>query len=193
MGGAVFPPWSLAWGQTMVGVMVVMVTFSKRTYARHHGSQDCCVQCPWLCGRPLSVHASARDSWTHSGKSGSVSCGVTEYSLEGLLLKLKFQHFDHLTRRTDSFEKTLMLGKIEGRRRRRWWGWDGWMASLTQWTWVWASSGSWWWTGKPSVRQSMDGVAKSQAWLSNWTELNWAQSRFCFSLKVSHENVMVTL
>ena len=59
MGGAVFPPWSLAWGQTMVGVMVVMVTFSKRTYARYHGSQDCCVQCPWLCGRPLSGHTQA--------------------------------------------------------------------------------------------------------------------------------------
>ena len=41
-----------------------------------------------------------------------------EYSLEGLMLKLKLQYFDHLMRRTDSFEKTLMLGKIEGRRRR---------------------------------------------------------------------------
>ena len=45
-------------------------------------------------------------------------------------------------------------------------GWGGWMASRTQWTWVWASSGSWWWTGQP-------GVAKSQMLLSNWTELNW--------------------
>ena len=58
-----------------------------------------------------------------------------EYSLEeGLMLKLKLQYFGHLMRRTDSFEKTLMLGKIEGRRRRgrqrmRWL-----MASLTQWT-----------------------------------------------------------
>ena len=58
-----------------------------------------------------------------------------EYSLEGLMMKLKFQYFGHLKRRTDSLEKTLMLGKIEGRRRRgddR--GRDGWMASLTQWT-----------------------------------------------------------
>ena len=46
-------------------------------------------------------------------------------------------------------------------------GWDGWMASLTQWTWVWASSGSWWWTGKPAVH----GVRKSQTRLSNWSEL----------------------
>ena len=56
--------------------------------------------------------------------------------LEGLMLKLEY--FGHLMRRTDSLEKTLMLGKIEGRRRR---GWDGWMASPTRWTWVWASSG----------------------------------------------------
>ena len=50
-------------------------------------------------------------------------------------------------------------------------GWDGWMASPTQRTWVWASSGRWWWTGRPGVLQSM-GVTKSQTWLSDWTELN---------------------
>ena len=50
-------------------------------------------------------------------------------------------------------------------------GWDDWMASQTQWTWVWASSRSWWWTGKPHMLQSM-GVAKSHKWLSDWTELN---------------------
>ena len=70
-----------------------------------------------------------------------------EYSLEGLILKLKLQYFGHLMRRTDLFENTLILGKIvaggEGDDR----GWDGWMASLTPCTWVWANSGSWWWTG----------------------------------------------
>ena len=86
-----------------------------------------------------------------------------EYSLEGLMLKLKLQYFGHLMRRADSFEKTLMLGKIEGREERgiTGWlkeggegddrGWDGWMASLTQWTWVWVGSRSWWWTGRPGV------------------------------------------
>ena len=49
-------------------------------------------------------------------------------------------------------------------------GWDGWMALPTQWTWVWASSGSWWWTGRPGVLQPM-GVTKSRTWLSDWTEL----------------------
>ena len=66
-----------------------------------------------------------------------------EYSLEELMLKLKLQHFGHLMRRADSFEKTLMLGKIEGRRRRDDREYDGWMASPTQWTWVWVDSGSW--------------------------------------------------
>ena len=50
-------------------------------------------------------------------------------------------------------------------------GWDGWMASPTPWTWIWAGFRSWWWTGKPGVLQSM-GVTKSRTWLSNWTELN---------------------
>ena len=55
-------------------------------------------------------------------------------------------------------------------------GWNGWMASLTQWTWVWENSGSWWWTGRPGVLQSM-GVTKSRTRLSNWTELNWTETR----------------
>ena len=70
---------------------------------------------------------------------------------EGVILKLKLQLFGHLMQRTVSLEKTLMLGKIEGRRRRGDRGWNGWMASRTQWTWVWVNSGSWWWTGKPGV------------------------------------------
>ena len=74
MGGAVFPPCSLASGQTMVGIIVVMASF-KMTYAC--GSQDCCSQCPWPCSRPLLTHASTKESWRLTGKSGSVSCGVT--------------------------------------------------------------------------------------------------------------------
>ena len=49
-------------------------------------------------------------------------------------------------------------------------GWDGWMASPTQWTWVWVNSGSWWWTGRPGGLQSMG--LESRIWLSDWTELN---------------------
>ena len=57
-----------------------------------------------------------------------------EYSLEGLMLKLKLQHFGHLMRSADSLEKTVMLGKIEGRRRRCDRGQDGWMILSTQWS-----------------------------------------------------------
>ena len=72
-----------------------------------------------------------------------------------LMLKLKRQHFGHLMRRADSFEKTLMLGKIEGKRRRgrqrtRWL--DG--IQPTQWPWAWVNSRSWWWTRRPSVLRS---------------------------------------
>ena len=97
-----------------------------------------------------------RVPWTARRSNQSILKEVSpEYLLEGLMLKLKLQYFGHLMQRADSFEKTLMLGKIEGRRRRgrqrmRWW-----MASPTQWTWVWASSGSWWWTGKPGMLQPM--------------------------------------
>ena len=83
------------------------------------------------------------------------------------MLKLKLQYFDQM-QRTDSLEKTLMLGKIEGGRRRGWQQWDGWMASLTWWTWVWINSGSWWWTGRPGVLQVMQRVRHDWA-----TELNW--------------------
>ena len=93
----------------------------------------------------------------------------SEYSLEGLMLKLKLQYFGHLMR-TDSFEKTRWWDRLKARAEGDDRGWDGWMASPTQWTWVWASSRSWWWTGKPGVLQSMG----SQRLRNDWaTELNW--------------------
>ena len=63
------------------------------------------------------------------------------------------------------FERLMEGGEGENR------GWDGWMASLTWWTWVWLSSGSWWWTGEAWCA-AVHRVAKSWTWLSNWTELN---------------------
>ena len=70
------------------------------------------------------------------------------------MLKLKLQYFGHLMQRADSLEKTLMLERLraggEGDDR----GWDGWMASPTQWTWVWVSSGRWWRTWKSVLLQS---------------------------------------
>ena len=86
----------------------------------------------------------------------SILKGISpENSLEGPMLKLKLQYFGHLMWRTDSLEKTLMLGKVEGGGEGDDRGWGGWMASLTQWTWVWAIFGRWWRTGKPGILQSM--------------------------------------
>ena len=51
--------------------------------------------------------------------------------------------------------------------------WDGWMASLTQWTWVWVNSGSWWWTGRPGTLQFMGLQRVGHDWATEWTELNW--------------------
>ena len=84
------------------------------------------------------------------------------------MLKLKLQYFGHLTQRTDSFEKTLMLGKIEGGEEDNR-GWDVWMASPIQWTWVWLNSRSRWWTGRPGVLQSMVSQRVEHGWM-NWTE-----------------------
>ena len=96
-----------------------------------------------------------------------------EYSLEGLMLKLKLQYFGHLMQSTDSFEKILMLGKIgvggEGDNR----GWYGWMASPTQWTWFWANSQSW--CLVQAWNATVHGVTKSQTRLSDWTELKTLQ------------------
>ena len=112
-----------------------------------------------------------RFPWTARRSNQSILKEISpEYSLEGLMLKLKLQYFGHLMRRIDSFGKTLMLGKFVGGRRRGRQRWDSWMASWTPWTWVWSSSRSYWRTGKPGLLQSV-GL---QRFRHNWaTELNW--------------------
>ena len=84
-----------------------------------------------------------------------------DFQLEVLVLKL--QYFGHLMQRTDSLEKALMLGKIDGREGDDR-GWDGCVASPTQWTWVWASSGRWWRTGQPGVLQSTGSQRTGHDW-----------------------------
>ena len=117
----------------------------------------------WCWRRLLRVPWTARRSNQSILKEISPGC-----SLEGLL-KLKLQYFGHLMQRADSFEKTLILRKIEGRKRRGWQRMRGRMASLTWWTWVWVDSGSWWWTGRPGMLQSMGSQSVRHYWA---TELN---------------------
>ena len=112
-----------------------------------------------------------RVPWTTRRSNQSILKEINPgYSLERLMLKLKLQYFSHPMQRTDSLEKTLMLGMIEGDDR----GWDGWIASPTQWTWGWVNSGSWWWTGRPGVLQSTGSQRVGHNWV---TELNWFKDK----------------
>ena len=109
-----------------------------------------------------------RVPWTARRSNQSILKEISpEYSLEGMMLKLKLQYFGHLMQRTDSLEKTLILGKIEGRRRRRPQRMtrldgitDSMDMSLSK---LWESA-------------AVHGVAKSQTQQSDWTELNWTES-----------------
>ena len=114
-----------------------------------------------------------RVPWTARSSNKSILKEINpDYSLERLMLQLKLQYFGHLMQRIDLLEKTLMVGKIEGRRRR---GWQRmrWLDDSTEWwTWIWVNSGSWWWTGRPGVLRFIG----SQRVVHDWaTELNWTE------------------
>ena len=103
------------------------------------------------------VHPKGNQSWIFIGR--------TDAEAETPIL-------GHLMQRTDSLKKTLMLERLkvgEGDDR----GWDGWMPSLTRWTWVWVGSASWWWTGKPGMLLSMGLERVRHDWV---TELNWTSA-----------------
>ena len=134
-------------------------TITKAEHWRTDAFELCC----WR--RPLRV------LWTARRSNQSILKEISpEYSLEGLMLKLKFQYFGHLMRRTDSLEKTWKRLKAGGEGDNR--GWNGWMLSLTWWTWVWP--GTWLWTRRPGMLQFMGSQRVRHSWA---TELNIAQIR----------------
>jgi len=112
------------------------------------------VESPLDCKKIQPVHPKGDQSWVFFGR------------------KLKLQYFGHLIFKELThlklpwcWERLKAGGEGDDR------GWDGWMASLTQWTWVWVNSGSWWWTGRLGVLQFMG--PQCQTWLGDWTELNY--------------------
>ena len=122
--------------------------------------------------RPLNymemqpVHPKGNKSWIFIGRTDS---------------EAETPIFGHLMRRTDSVEKTLILGKIEGRRGRGQQRMRS-LAGITDMiTWIWVSSGSWWWTGKPGMLQSMGLQKVGHDWV---TELNWVVILYTYSVYI---------
>ena len=128
---------------------------------------------PLDCKETKPVHPKGNQSW---------------YSLEGLMLKLKLQYSNlcNKMQRTYSLER-LKTGEGDNRE------WDGWMASETWWTWVWVSSRSWCWTGKPGMLQSMGSQRVRHDWA---TELNWTEMTFwwvCLDLFGTQDSGLLSL
>ena len=129
----------------------------------------------WCWRRLLRVPWTARRS--NQSILKEIGPGI---SLEGVMLKLKLQYFGHLMRRVDSLERPWCWeglragGKGDDRR------WDGWIGSLTGWTWVWVDSRSWWWTGRSGVLRFMGSQRVGHNWAPelNWTKRNPSSDHF---------------
>ena len=144
---------------------------------------------PWLC---LLAHrrywvletTTLRVPWTARRTNQSILKEIRpEYSSEGLMLKLKLQYFGHLMRRIDSVEKTLMLGKIECRKRR---GWQRmrWLNGITDATDMNLSRFQELVMDREAWHAAVHGASKSLTRLSDWTELNWKTTVDAFDSKI---------
>ena len=144
-------------------------------YNKSWTPKNWCFWTLWYWRRLLRV------SWTARRSNQSILKEISpEHSLEGLMLKLKLQYFDHRCEELTLFKRPWCWERLkvggEGDDRR----WDGWMASPTQWTWVWVGAGSWWWTGKSGMLQSMGSQRVGHNWA---TALNWTDGTQCYDLR----------
>ena len=143
--------------------LVVLYGCASRTIKEDKGGRIAAFNL-WCWWRLLRV------PWTAWRSNQSILKEVSpEYSLEGQMLKLKLQYFGSWCNELIHLKRPWCWGrlKVGGKGDNR--GWDGWMASLTQWTWVWVDSG----TRRPGVLWFMG--LQSQTQLSNLTELNWSR------------------
>ena len=129
------------------------------------------LNCVWYWRRLVRVPWTARRSSQSILKEISPEC-----SLEGLMLKLKLKlpYFDHLMWELTYLKRPWCWERLKVEGEEDDIEWNGWMASPTQWTWIWVNSGSWWWTGRPGVLQSMGLQRAGSDWV---TELSWTVLR----------------
>ena len=125
-----------------------------------------------------------RVPWTARRSNQSILKEINPgISLEGIMLKLQYSSTLATSCKELTHWKRLWFWEVlgageEGDDK----GWDGWMASLTRWTWVWVNSGSWWWTGRPGIMQFMESQRVGHDWV---TELNWTELKVVDELKIS--------
>ena len=117
------------------------------------------IESPLDCKEIQPVHSEGDQPWDFFGRNDA---------------KAETPVLGHLMQRVDSVEKLWCWAGLGAGGEGDDWGWDGWIALLTRWTWVWVNSGSWWWTGRPGVLRFMG--SQNRTWLSDWTALNWTEN-----------------